>query len=1103
MSNFGQGITAVAGGVIGFFIGGPTGAAYGFQLGLLAGSALFPTQLPAVSGPRLEDLNTTSAEIGGPVIIPWGSPPVPGTVMHLGEVREVETTEKQGGKGAPEQSVTTYTYFQNIALGLCEYAEELSIAAIWENGALVYDVRPKRDDETSDEYSQRATASAAYAETFVFYDGNEDQMPDPTIEIDKGAGNVPAFRGLSYIVYPDRQLKDDQGRHHPNFRFLMTTGNAAVVEVEEYASAVKYAWAFDGTESTRNVHEYSTGSNDIDGSPINDKASSLSAMLGIIAARKEKPFSNILINTTPDDFFDDEFYRIYTQYAFAVTLGEWLDMLAAGPTFDTYSLNPAAPLFIGFGIHVVKIGLFSVNPPSGVYVCEVVSGDTSPPSSAPTSDYFVVEGNIEDGYATAHFWETVDVACTRMSRPPDNPCLPMGLPPKEFISENFCLLDDGTIAESKDWQPATKAYLCLEVDGFNRVPLGPIIPGHLFDSDPNFDNEEFWTNAYTEALAAGLITGGRTYKSPTIPPYISDDYYPQNTSPSLGVTDCYSIVRRRTVLNSPYVPLSKIVADVCARVGLTNIDVDDLRTVNVGFYASTRVSPGRSIIEPLRPIGLFDIVESDETLRFVRRGKPVVAALTEDDLGAHEGGTDRPPLIKTKKAQDVELPRLVRVHYMAESRDYERGEQLSPVRVETDAVQEIDVDVVAGITDDQAKQIAEIVQTDAWVSRWSHTFVVDQSRSDLECSDAVTLPIDGRVQRVRIVTIDESIPMLRTMESVRDDANAFVSRAVASVIERRPNVITVLKASDLLLLDLPPLRDEDDDAGIYAAAFATGAGNRWNGAAVRRSVDGTAFTQLLTITTEACVGEVVFALPAGLTTTWDEENELVVDLPAHLSLESRTEADVLAGANAAAIGVHGRWEIVQFRDAEEFMPLRWRLTGLLRGRRGTEHHVGSSAPADWFVLLSGPGIGRLPLQNSQIGASLIYRVVTVNASDATGVNQTFAGAGEALKPFSPVDVQGTRDGSNNLTISWTRRGRFGDTLHGGADVPLSEESEAYELDVMDGSAVLRTLSSSTPSATYSAADQTADGLTPGDPVQVVVYQLSAIVGRGTGAEAII
>jgi hypothetical protein len=145
MSNPGQALSAVAGAVIGFVVtgGNPIGAAYGFQAGLLAGSLLFPTQLPHVYGPRLEDLRTTTAQLGDPVVIPFGTIAVPGTVLWIDCPEEVANTEQLGGKGGPEQSQTTYTYYQSIAIGLSE-GPILGLLRIWENGELKYDVRAQR-----------------------------------------------------------------------------------------------------------------------------------------------------------------------------------------------------------------------------------------------------------------------------------------------------------------------------------------------------------------------------------------------------------------------------------------------------------------------------------------------------------------------------------------------------------------------------------------------------------------------------------------------------------------------------------------------------------------------------------------------------------------------------------------------------------------------------------------------------------------------------------------------------------------------------------------------------------------------------------------------
>lgn len=217
MANAGQAILTVVGTIVGAYFGYPQ---LGFVLGSLVGQAVFPTQLPGVSGPRLNDTRTTSAQLGGPVAELFGTDVVPGTVIWLGDVQEVTNTETQGGKGGPEQDVTTFTYYQPIALGLCRGLVDL--VRVWENGKLVYDIRPQQEGETAGEYATRASQSATYSNTYFFYTGTEDQGPDPTIEQFKGFGNVPGFRGLAYIVFYNRQLLDEQGLRHPNFKFEVT-----------------------------------------------------------------------------------------------------------------------------------------------------------------------------------------------------------------------------------------------------------------------------------------------------------------------------------------------------------------------------------------------------------------------------------------------------------------------------------------------------------------------------------------------------------------------------------------------------------------------------------------------------------------------------------------------------------------------------------------------------------------------------------------------------------------------------------------------------------------------------------------------------------------
>ena len=67
------------------------------------------------------------------------------------------------------------------------------------------------------------------------------------------------------------------------------------------------------------------------------------------------------------------------------------------------------------------------------------------------------------------------------------------------------------------------------------------------------------------------------------------------------------------------------------------------------------------------------------------------------------------------------------------------------------------------------------------------------------------------------------------------------------------------------------------------------------------------------------------------------------------------------------------------------------------------------------------------------------------------------------------------------------------------EVPLTEDLEAYEVEILDGPAVKRTLSTATTSALYTVAQQTADWSAPlahGETLDIRIFQLSALVGRG-------
>lgn len=1127
MSNYGQ--TALS--IVGFFVGAAFGyPQLGFVLGSLAGQALFPTQLPGVQGPRLQDTRTTTAQVGAPVMEVFGTDAVPGVVMYTGPVIEVANTEEVGGKGGPEQDVTTYSYFQTIALGLCR-GPMGGIKQIFENGKLVYDRSPQREDENILEFANRIAATDAYESKFTLYLGDEEQLPDPTLESEIGVGEVPGFRGLMYLVFHERELKQEQGLRHPNFKVIVFDQGALTCEpITDYSTDVMFAW--NGVEdpdprSCLNDHSYRynlSGGGTIhttlaaalseaesaEGRSLNSDVSAL----GYSASTTGPPAPSVIpYGSKPDSAFK---HILFNDIVPSALLGVVPPLAGIGTGYrdvcGTMSVN-------GIGVGQIawwagrNVGYPNAESESADYAQSGLNmpsrycGGTSYTPPQPDANW-VLHANGCVAIATcsgngAAVWHLNDVRIrvTRVTRAPDHPCTPRcGLQPPDFSgSPLYCVVNGRILSKDGEWveNPLSFRVLRASFVGTNSSnALLPVLIARPSDH-ADFNDQEFWEEAYAGAVEAGLMPAGMTY-SPGVPG--SATTYPSQ------VDSGFQLDYSACTLETGGVSLADIITRICARVAPPDgfeIDVSDLTDVFVTGYVVSRVMDARSAIEPLRLVGYFDYVESGRTLKFVTRGKASVRTLEADDLGVHEYGEESPPAVNTRKMQDVDLPRQIRIHYRDPGRDYEESEQLSPARLTTLAVNDVDIECPIAISATQALQAAEVNWSSAWAGRWIEQFTIDITQIELEPADCVLVPIDGRLERVRIVGVDGP-PLLRKVEGVRDDADGYVSVAIAEPPVRPPASIVVYSPTTLLLLDLPALREEDDDAGIYAAARPSDDTMSWSGVRIYHSSDGgTTFVNEVTVTNAATIGTLVEALPAGDWHTWDDSVEIVVELVSG-SLESRTEADVLAGANALAIrATPQEWVIVQFTTATQESPTQWRLSHLLHGRRGTEYLLGLAGEGADVVLVSGLGIVRLPITNAQIDVEQVYKAVTINTTYATGVDQDFTPHGVALRPFSPVSIEASRQiTSGDCIISWVRRDRIGQELQSATPLPMSEDVLEFEVDIYDDSSpptVIRTLTvTEDTQVVYTAEDQDEDFGSPLPPsYNVRVYQISAVVGRGT------
>jgi len=207
-----------------------------------------------------------------------------------------------------------------------------------------------------------------------------------------------------------------------------------------------------------------------------------------------------------------------------------------------------------------------------------------------------------------------------------------------------------------------------------------------------------------------------------------------------------------------------------------------------------------------------------------------------------------------------------------------------------------------------------------------------------------------------------------------------------------------------------------------------------------------------------------------------------------------TELEVFAGANAAILG---DGMVFQYQNAVQVggFSNRWNLTKLLWGRRGSDFALTTFGVGSRFVLLDA-AVQFVTNELPERGIARNYKAVTSGFSVTDASSTSFTWNARNLMPLSVVDVAGTRDGSSNLTITWKRRGRIGGAWIDLTDVPLGEEREFYSVEIKNGSNVVRTIETTSQTASYSAADQVTDFGSTQSSVSIVIYQNSTMVGRG-------
>ncbi len=491
-------------------------------------------------------------------------------------------------------------------------------------------------------------------------------------------------------------------------------------------------------------------------------------------------------------------------------------------------------------------------------------------------------------------------------------------------------------------------------------------------------------------------------------------------------------------------------------------------------YAASGDS-ARGAIETLSRAIPLSLRDDGTRLRLTDTVPPAVA-LTAGEAGTATGSARADRRMIDRQAAGT-LPDEVTVTYYEPARDYQSGLQRARRggpgrRIET-------IELAAALDVGTAKAVAERRLADSWAARTTGTVTLPWRHLDLRPGG--TLDLEGARWRIAGWTLENMVLGLK-MRAVHVPAavlpRAQAGRATAGRDE-------VHGPTRIALVDLPPLDDRMTTPCLWLAAAGPSPG--WRRAAViASSDDGASWNDLGSTAAPAIIGTALTALMPGDTALFDHVSSIdVILLNGAMALLSRDDDALAAGANLAMVGD----ELIQFGQVLSLGTGRYRLSRLLRGRRGTEvamlgHSIGES-----FVLVETASLLPIEVAADKINGNL--RVIASGVGDPVGIATAGVVTGRALRPPSPVHLRARPLAGGGLRFAWTRRSRAGWAWTDGGEVPLGEESERYRLKITPQAGTVRVIEIGVPQFDYTAAARDEDGALGATSIDISLVQLGS------------
>jgi hypothetical protein len=1104
---------AVGGGLLGSIV--TTAVGVGLNLAI---AYFFPQK---IKGPRAESLKAQTSQYGEQLTRWHGAIRTAGAVIWLkgDHIDEHVKTERQGKALGPE--VTTYSYTATFAVAFAWNGPASGVTRIWADDKLIFDVSFEALQNAIDHGGKGIGVAKGAAVTIHL--GTDTQEPDPDIEADRGAGNVPAWPGIVYVVIKNLPL-DEFGLRVPNIEGEITQAQGIAT------SSVTPTTAGNDPALTDCSGDYFANAD------------------GTTLYIERLPGATVIAtNTLPHDAFCvhiTNLNKVVVSYALFEGIRVF-DAATGAFEQDVAGVGPAAPVSaacmddVSFG-GVNYLFVFNAQGPTlnclsntgiGGYgsVWEVtLSGSYASLrtlSASPSRLYGTTDSNIAPSKLIIIIdWNAFGATVSSVTL--------------SVLSGNAraCFYDeesDSVIVEDVNgslyvYTPDLSTLLRSKVNSFSIGNGDPLLSKRMKVASDQIaikvtsgtgKNDVYIYRVSDLSLVQHVVAADTTWNNATATGYLFAGFNERwqlvftTTGGTGGSTTRLWYLPRAQRLP---VNLSDVLEAECRYAGL----VADASAVpnQIYGYGDRSGTPPRGVIEDLARVNFVDWAQIDGVQTFFPSETASFRTLSIDDVGVALNAEPDPVSITEEYPSALDMPEQAIITYPSYDATYRIGAQAgtgkddpkfnnepsqadetgAPIKVRRKRA--LTFSTAQVLTDNDAAKVADVIYNSLIDAATVYKTSVGPKHMDLHPGLVVSLPLDeGRTAKAVLTKMsgDTVIEM-----EFRKRGDSFTSEAVAQPTPYVVDSLLGIADATPVLIDGHMLRSADDNDGFYAGVAVISSGS-FRSATIYRSEDGgSTYAPWAGLTNGMIRGIALDALPdRPHPGAWDRVTSFNIAVPVGSAPDSVSEEALLGSETTNGFAVRnpsGEWEYIRAASVVDNLDGTWTLSTLLRGLKGTEFAMAGHAAGATVYHLDDQAMTR-PADGDRTLSRIYVAVPTSTVFDSTGA-VTFTNYGKGLRPWSPLLESATLDaGTGDWTLTWHRRDRLGQAWpeSGPEDPPMSEATESYAINIYDGMGVLvNSYTSSSQTFTYTAADQTTDFGSPQTTLEFGVAQVSAIYGDG-------